>query len=394
MVLHFILPSKAIDLSEDGEEPLLWMNVNSNIFLQQRQGDERGLLAIQFHPDFEDNNRFFLYVETTLSCSSSIEQRAEQHSDRGAGSQQATFLPPFSFLSFLPNVRPTLFVDVFFHSLVLSLMFFYFLKKMHIKTHRYYYTRKCTTGGSGSGCQFITRLSEFSTKMNDDGVAVGDIGSERVLMEILQPEGNHNGGDLLFDETGKLLIFTGDGGGAGDKHGSRGNGQNPGNLLGKVLRIDVSSNGAGSSAYTVPSDNPFLKNSNFKDEIYAWGLRNPWRCSVDRKHKDRIFCGDVGQNAYEEIDLIQKGLNYGWRGWEGFKCYDSKLCNSYSKEATHPIHAYPHVDGRSVTGTKRSAAAVYSLCDHVDSFLVLVFLFLLLPFLLFFFFFLDKRVFL
>lgn len=264
---------------------------------------------------------------------------------------------------------------------------------MHIKTHRYYYTRKCTTGGSGGGCQFITRLSEFSTKMNDDGVAVGDIGSERVLMEILQPEGNHNGGDLLFDETGKLLIFTGDGGGAGDKHGSRGNGQNPGNLLGKVLRIDVSSNGAGSSAYTVPSDNPFLKNSNFKDEIYAWGLRNPWRCSVDRKHKDRIFCGDVGQNAYEEIDLIQKGLNYGWRGWEGFKCYDSKLCNSYSKEATHPIHAYPHVDGRSVTGTKRSAAAVYSLCDHVDSFLVLVFLFLLLPFLLFFFFWTSARFF-
>ena len=110
VVLHFILPSKAINLSEPGEEPLLWMNVNSNIFVQQRQGDERGLLAIQFHPDFEDNNRFFLYVETTLSCSSSIEQRAQQHSDRGAGSQQATFLPPSFFLSFFLAQRALNFI--------------------------------------------------------------------------------------------------------------------------------------------------------------------------------------------------------------------------------------------------------------------------------------------
>lgn len=140
VVLHFILPSKAINLSEPGEEPLLWMNVNSNIFVQQRQGDERGLLAIQFHPDFEDNNRFFLYVETQhypahQYDSSRTAPPALNNVPNSTVTEVlvASKLPSFLlfsfFLSFLPNVRSTLFVDVFFHSLVLSLLFFFFKKK-------------------------------------------------------------------------------------------------------------------------------------------------------------------------------------------------------------------------------------------------------------------------
>lgn len=106
-------------------------------------------------------------------------------------------------------------------------------------------------------------------------------------------------------------------------------------LLGKVLRIDVDkTNNKMITSYNVPPDNPFIKELQTRPEIFAYGLRNPWRCSVDRGDrqggygKGRIFCGDVGQNAYEEIDIIVKGGNYGWRGREGFVCYDKKICNS------------------------------------------------------------------
>ena len=101
-------------------------------------------------------------------------------------------------------------------------------------------------------------------------------------------------------------------------------------LLGSVIRIDVNTK----KAYSVPRDNPFVGTPNVRPEIYAYGARNMWRCSVDRgdrksgQGKGRIFCGDVGQNKFEEIDVIQKGGNYGWRGREGYSCYDRRLCNS------------------------------------------------------------------
>ena len=102
-------------------------------------------------------------------------------------------------------------------------------------------------------------------------------------------------------------------------------------LLGKVLRIDVDK---AKNPYSIPPDNPFLNEPQTRPEIYAYGVRNPWRCSVDRGNrktgygKGRIFCGDVGQNAFEEIDIIVKGGNYGWRGREGFECYDKEICKS------------------------------------------------------------------
>ena len=131
--------------------------------------------------------------------------------------------------------------------------------------------------------------------------------------------------------------------------GVKGNGQDPGNLLGKALRINVSDTSLRNPAYAIPLDNPYINDGRFKDEIWAWGLRNPWRCARD-KQTDRIFCGDVGQNAFEEVDIVARGKNYGWRGAEGFQCYDSSLCTKGAGEWELPIHAYPHSSGKSITG--------------------------------------------
>lgn len=106
-----------------------------------------------------------------------------------------------------------------------------------------------------------------------------------------------------------------------------------GTLLGSVLRIDVDKR-EGGKEYAIPADNPFVNVSGAQPEIYAYGLRNPWRCSIDRGDLDtgegagRIFCGDVGQNRYEEVDIIEKGGNYGWRAYEGDSCYDRNICES------------------------------------------------------------------
>uniref|UniRef100_A0A671K5X6 HHIP-like protein 1 n=1 Tax=Sinocyclocheilus anshuiensis TaxID=1608454 RepID=A0A671K5X6_9TELE len=126
-------------------------------------------------------------------------------------------------------------------------------------------------------------------------------------------------------------------------------------LLGKVLRIDVDNNDYG-APYSIPSDNPFVGERDARPEIYAYGVRNMWRCSIDRgdpvsaQGRGRMLCGDVGQNKYEEVDLIEKGGNYGWRAKEGFSCYDKKLCTNSSLNDILPIFAYPHKIGKSVTG--------------------------------------------
>ena len=151
-----------------------------------------------------------------------------------------------------------------------------------------------------------------------------DPGSARLVLRMADSEANHNGGLLLFGPGGHLYIGTGDGGGGGDRHGPRGNAQNLGSLLGKILRIDPAR--SGSRAYTVPNDNPFVGRSGARGEIYSYGLRNPWRFSFDRRTRDLVI-GDVGQNAIEEIDFVRRGrgrgANFGWRPFEGNSRYTS-----------------------------------------------------------------------
>ncbi|XP_078714280.1 HHIP-like protein 2 [Lampetra fluviatilis] len=199
----------------------------------------------------------------------------------------------------------------------------------------------------------LIRISEF--RVSPDNMNYVDPKTERYILEIEEPAANHNGGQLLFGEDGFLYIFTGDGGRAGDPFGLFGNAQNKSALLGKVLRIDVDGSDVG-RPYRVPSDNPFVRERGARPEVFAYGVRNMWRCSFDRGDRltgagrGRLFCGDVGQNKFEEVDIIVKGGNYGWRAKEGFECYDRQLCHNHTLDDILPIYAYNHSLGKSVTG--------------------------------------------
>jgi glucose/arabinose dehydrogenase len=161
-----------------------------------------------------------------------------------------------------------------------------------------------------------TRIVEYRTRADDPDAA--DPGSARVVVRQDQPEPNHNGGQLAFGGDGLLYIGLGDGGGANDQHGERGNAQDLGSLLGKILRIDPRP--SGSRPYRVPGDNPFADRAGARPEVFAYGLRNPWRFSFDPETGD-LTIGDVGQDAVEEIDLATaeraRGANFGWRPFEG-----------------------------------------------------------------------------
>ncbi|XP_026370906.1 HHIP-like protein 1 [Ursus maritimus] len=214
----------------------------------------------------------------------------------------------------------------------------------------------------GFGFDEWIRISEF--RVSEDDMNTVDHSSERIILEIEEPASNHNGGQLLFGDDGFLYIFTGDGGMAGDPFGKFGNAQNKSALLGKVLRIDVDRNERG-PLYRIPRDNPFVDDPAARPEVYALGVRNMWRCSFDRGDpatgagRGRLFCGDVGQNKFEEVDLVERGRNYGWRAREGYECYDRKLCANASLDDVLPIFAYPHKLGKSVTG-----GYVYRGCEY------------------------------
>ena len=156
-------------------------------------------------------------------------------------------------------------------------------------------------------------ISRFVTRQDDPNRA--DPASEKVLLEVLQPFSNHNGGMLAFGPDGYLYVGLGDGGSGGDP---RGNGQNRETLLGALLRIDVS----GDAGYAIPLDNPFVEQTRTQPEIWAYGLRNPWRFSFDRL-SEALWLADVGQDAWEEINIITRGGNYGWNRVEGRQCYPS-----------------------------------------------------------------------
>jgi uncharacterized repeat protein (TIGR01451 family) len=187
-------------------------------------------------------------------------------------------------------------------------------------------------------------IAEYRVSLKDPNVADPD--SEIVLLTIPQPFSNHNGGMVEFGPDGYLYIAKGDGGSANDPFN---NAQNPQELLGKLLRIDVDQPCKG-LPYSSPPDNPFLGTGMGRDEIFAFGLRNPWRFSFDRATGE-LYVGDVGQGAVEEVDIVTLGGNYGWRVFEGTRCanIDPSLC--IPESFISPIAEYGHTGGRcSITG--------------------------------------------
>jgi uncharacterized repeat protein (TIGR03806 family) len=183
-----------------------------------------------------------------------------------------------------------------------------------------------------------SRISRFTL---DSASQVLDPATEQVVLRVDQPYSNHNGGQLAFGPDGLLYIGLGDGGSGGDPLG---HGQNVNTLLGSMLRIDV---GDGTGSYAIPPDNPYADGGG-APEIYAIGLRNPWRWSFDRVTGE-LWLGDVGQNDYEEVDIITLGGNYGWNLMEGNHCFpDTVSCNRSG--LVLPVAEYDHTQGFSITG--------------------------------------------
>jgi glucose/arabinose dehydrogenase len=224
--------------------------------------------------------------------------------------------------------------------------------------------------GKGYFYVYYTNLNGNNqiSRFHISGANQANANSEELILSLNHPtQNNHNGGQLAFGPDGYLYIGTGDGGGAGDPPN---NAQNPNTLLGKILRIDVEpgqppaitqahrsylplmlQGGPSPLAYRIPSDNPFVGQSGYRQEIWALGLRNPWRFSFDRLNDD-LYIADVGQSAWEEVNhqpgSSNGGENYGWRIMEGKHCYNSQSCNQSG--LTLPVWEYSHADGCSITG--------------------------------------------
>jgi uncharacterized repeat protein (TIGR03806 family) len=208
-----------------------------------------------------------------------------------------------------------------------------------------------TTGGGS----LVSRISMFHTTA---GGTTLDTASEQILITVAQPQSNHNGGHIAFGPDGHLYIGLGDGGGGGDQHGGTGNGQNLATLLGKILRIDVDTSPPPGAGYAIPADNPYPAGASCAAggtgasgarcaEIYAYGLRNPWRFSFDRVN-GALWVADVGQGAWEEIDRVTAGGNYGWRCREGAHTFNGN-CGG-ATDLIDPVAEYAHTEGSSVTG--------------------------------------------
>jgi glucose/arabinose dehydrogenase len=199
----------------------------------------------------------------------------------------------------------------------------------------------------------VLRISEFTT---GDGGATLNPASEQIVFEMAQPGGHNNGGHVLFGPDGNLYLGMGDGGNDDSASGVAGNGQVTSNLLGKILRIDVSGSANG-RRYRIPAGNPFAANAmcNFDGsgtadcpEIFAWGFRNPWRWTFDRVG-GQLWLGDVGSHSREEVDKVTSGSNYGWRCKEG-TLDTSLMCGTPTTPLTAPVAEYEHPLGQAVTG--------------------------------------------
>ena len=215
-----------------------------------------------------------------------------------------------------------------------------------------------------------SHVSEFKA---DETFSRVDVASERILLRIDEPQANHNCGRMAFGPDGYLYFGTGDGGGGNDNqfgHALQGNGQDTTTLLGKILRIDVNKG----SPYAIPSDNPFADGKQGRAEIFAYGLRNPWGISFDRGGKHELFAADVGQNLYEEINIIVKGGNYGRRVREGFVAFDPEKPNeppasspktdALGRPFIDPLFVYTHparnkIDTNQLQGISVTGGYVY-----------------------------------
>ncbi|HWZ81148.1 MAG TPA: PQQ-dependent sugar dehydrogenase [Terriglobales bacterium] len=204
-------------------------------------------------------------------------------------------------------------------------------------TNRLFYVNYTSSSGG-----LHTVIAEFQTLAGNPNQA--DPSSQRILLTVAQPFSNHKGGQLAFGPDHFLYLGLGDGGSGGDPLG---NGQNVNVLLGKILRIGVDPPFTGGLQYAIPTDNPFSSGGG-SPEIWAYGLRNPWRFSFERGGT-RLFAGDVGQDKWEEVDLITKGGNFGWNVMEGNHCFNpSTGCDTSGKIA--PIAEYSHSEGIAIIG--------------------------------------------
>lgn len=206
-------------------------------------------------------------------------------------------------------------------------------------TNRYFYVDFTNTPSGGSLTSYIARYEVSPT--NPDSALRS---TETIFLTQAQPYSNHNGGKIAFGPDGYLYIAFGDGGSGGDPQG---NGQNRATFLGKILRIDVNS-ASGGNQYSIPPTNPYFGSTQYKQEIFCYGMRNPWRFSFDLP-TGRLWCADVGQSAREEVDIIVSGGNYGWNVMEGNLCYSpSSGCDTSGK--IRPIVDYGRTDCSSITG--------------------------------------------
>jgi glucose/arabinose dehydrogenase len=240
-----------------------FLNISDKIVSLDQTYDERGLLGLVFHPNYQENGRFFVYYSAPKT---------------------------------------------------------------------------------GDGINHESILAQYQVS---DNANVANPDSELIIFRVDQPQANHNGGQLAFGPDSFLYVGLGDGGGAGDDHGMIGNGQDINTSLGSILRIDVDND----FPYSIPSDNPFVGRDGL-DEIYAWGFRNPWKFSFDSQTKD-LWVADVGQDEWEEINIVQKGENYGWRIFEGTHPYDLDLADILGidiETLAYPVHEYSHAVGKSITG--------------------------------------------
>lgn len=194
-----------------------------------------------------------------------------------------------------------------------------------------------------TGTDGDTRIAEYHVGADQDHA---DAASARILLTVPQPYSNHNGGQVAFGPDGFLYVGMGDGGSGGDPQG---HGQNPDDLLGSLLRLDVND----AQPYVIPPDNPWADSSGARGEIWNIGLRNPWRFSFDRGTRD-LYIADVGQNDLEEVDVSTaatgtgRGANYGWNRMEGLSCFGAGSCDQSG--LVLPVVQYSHADGCSVTG--------------------------------------------